>query len=165
MKKIFNWIGNILLGLLLILVILTFVGKLTKSNTILGFTPLKVLSGSMEPDIKIGDLIVVKNIDESSIEEGDIITFKTNPDTFVTHRVVEVFNQNGDIAFKTKGDANNIEDRDLVSKQDIVGKYVFRLPAFGYFSDFVSGSKGFILLFVLPISILLGKEIINFSKA
>ena len=116
MRKIFNWIGNIILVLLLILVILTLVSKFGKSNSILGFTPLKVLSGSMEPAIKTGDLIVVKAIPDSNIEEGDIITFKTNPDTFVTHRVVEVFDQDGNISFKTKGDANNVEDKELDRK-------------------------------------------------
>lgn len=165
MRKIFNWIGNIILVLLLILVILTLVSKLGKSNSILGFTPLKVLSGSMEPSIKTGDLIVVKAIPDSNIEEGDIITFKTNPDTFVTHRVVEVFDQDENSVFKTKGDANNVEDKELVKGQDVLGRYVFRLPAFGYISDFISTPKGFMLLFLLPMLILLGKEIINFSRA
>ncbi len=165
MKKVFNWIGNIVMLILSLLVVLVVVSKFSKSDNILGFKPLKVLSGSMEPVIKTGDLIVVKDTSESNIKEGDIVTFITNSNTFVTHRVVEVFDEEGSIIFKTKGDANNIEDKELVRGEDIVGKYVFRIPAFGYLSDFISKPLGFVLLFILPIFILLGKEIINFSKA
>lgn len=165
MRKFFHWIGNIVLAILLILVLLMVGSKLTKSDDVLGFTPLKVLTGSMEPAIKAGDLIIVKDIDKSNIREGDIITYKTNTTAFVTHRVVEVIDEEGNTMFRTKGDANNIEDKNLVRKEDIVGKYIFRVPAFGYLSDFMSKPLGFILLFVLPLFILLGKEIVNFSKA
>lgn len=165
MKKVFNWIGNIVLGVLLILVILIFVSKLTKSDTILGFTPLKVLSGSMEPVIKTGDLIIVKKTPDSNILEGDIITFKTGPETFVTHRVIGISNENGVIGFKTKGDANNIEDKDLVFEEDLVGKYVLRVPLFGHLSDLVVKPMGFLLFFILPILLLLGREVVNFTKA
>lgn len=165
MRKIFHWIGNIVLTILLILVVLVVGSKLSKSDDVLGFTPLKVLTGSMEPAIKIGDLIIVKDMDKSNIGEGDIITYRTNTGVYVTHRVVEVVDEGGSTMFRTKGDANNVEDKDLVGEEAIVGKYIFRLPAFGYLSDFMAKPLGFILLFVLPLFILLGKEIVNFSKA
>lgn len=165
MRKIFHWIGNIVLTILLILVVLVVGSKLSKSDDVLGFTPLKVLTGSMEPAIKIGDLIIVKAMDKSNIGEGDIITYRTNTGVYVTHRVVEVVDEGGSTMFRTKGDANNVEDKDLVGEEAIVGKYIFRLPAFGYLSDFMAKPLGFILLFVLPLFILLGKEIVNFSKA
>ena len=165
MRKIFHWIGNIVLTILLILVVLVVGSKLSKSDDVLGFTPLKVLTGSMEPAIKIGDLIIVKDMDKSNIGEGDIITYRTNTGVYVTHRVVEVVDEGGSTMFRTKGDANNVEDKDLVGEEAIVGKYIFRLPAFGYLSDVMAKPLGFILIFVLPLFILLGKEIVNFSKA
>mgnify|MGYP000944182628 CR=1 FL=1 len=137
MRKVLNWVGNIILIILFVLVILVLFAKYTNSDTILGFIPLKVLSGSMEPDIKTGDLIIVK---------------------------VEIYNQNGDISFKTKGDANNAEDEDLVMGDDLVGKYIFRIPAFGYLTDLIRQPLGFVLLFVLPIVILLGKEVKSLIK-
>lgn len=164
MKKVLNWTSNIMLMVLSILVILVLLAKLTKSDTILGFIPLKVLTGSMEPVIKTGDLIIVKDISETHIKEGDIITFKLNSDTLVTHRVVEIYKQNGDISFKTKGDANNVEDDELVIGDDLVGKYIFRIPAFGYLTDLIRQPLGFAVLFVFPIAILLGKEVINLIK-
>ena len=164
MRKVLNWVGNIILIILFVLVILVLFAKYTNSDTILGFIPLKVLSGSMEPDIKTGDLIIVKDTGKTSIEEGDIITFRINSDTLVTHRVVEIYNQNGDISFKTKGDANNAEDEDLVMGDDLVGKYIFRIPAFGYLTDLIRQPLGFVLLFVLPIVILLGKEVKSLIK-
>jgi len=98
------------------------------------------------------------------ILNGDIITYKTSLDTLVTHRVVGISNENGELKFKTKGDANNVEDRGLISGNDIAGKYILRLPKLGYFSDLMVKPIGFLLFFVLPIIILLGREIVNFDK-
>ncbi len=71
MKKFLNFIGNIILGFLIVLVVLVLLAKFTKSDNVFGFTPLKVLSGSMEPTIKTGgDLIIVKDMIETDIEEG-----------------------------------------------------------------------------------------------
>lgn len=164
-KKTLNWTSNVALVVLLILVILVLGSKLTKSRDIFGFTPLKVLSGSMDPTIKTGDLIIVRQVDSSNIEQGDIITFTTNSDSLVTHRVIGVSSENGSYRFQTKGDANNIEDKDLVAGNQVIGKYAFRLPMVGKVSDIMTRPIGFIVLFALPILIILGKEIINYKTA
>ncbi len=81
--------------------------------------------------------------------------------------MVEINDQSGGVfSFKTKGgDANNVEDSELVIGDDLVGKYIFRIPAFGYLTDLMRQPLGFVLLFVFPIILLLGKEVINLTKA
>lgn len=164
MKRVLNWVKNLGVGILLLLVILSIVSKYKNSNYILGFAPMKVLSGSMEPKLKIGDLIIVKNVDPSTIIEGDVITYKMDNRTYVTHRVVEVFNENN-ILYKTKGDANNIEDKDLVLDKELIGRLIFRIPKLGLLMDVATRPFGFVLLFVTPIIILISKEVLNYSKS
>lgn len=160
MKKLLNWVRNCGIGILLVLILLSLVSKFKKSDYILNFAPMKVLSGSMEPDIKVGDLIIAKKTDPSKIKEGDVVTYKMNSLVNVTHRVVEVFSSDKSVAFKTKGDANNIEDSDLVLGDDLVGKLVFRIPKFGYFIDWVTTPLGFGILFILPVIVLLTREVL-----
>lgn len=105
---------------------------------LLGNTYLNVLSDSMVPEFKANDLVIGKVVkDTNSIKVGDIVTYKDNR-ILVTHRVVEVIN-NGE-AFITKGDANEAQDFNQVLKEDIVSKYRFSIPYFGYaiskFQDF-----------------------------
>lgn len=123
---------------------------------------MKVLSGSMEPGIKVGDLIIAKKTDPSNVKEGDVVTFKMNSVVNVTHRVVEVFNNDNNISFKTKGDANNIADDTLVQGDNLVGKLVFRIPKLGYFIDWVTTPLGFGILFILPVIILLSREVLTY---
>lgn len=86
---------------------------------------LEVVSGSMEPTIKIGDLIVI-DLDDRGYIIGDIVTYYDEFHTFVTHRIVDV--REG--KFITKGDFNNTEDRPL-ERKNIVGKYMFSIPYVG----------------------------------
>lgn len=163
-RKILNWIVNIGIGLLIVLIVLSLVSKYNRSDYILNFAPMKVLSGSMEPQIKVGDMVIAKKIEPCLIEEGDIISYRMNNKVNVTHRVLEVFNEYDDFSFKTKGDANNIEDSELVLEDNVIGKLVFRVPKVGYFIDFMTKPLGFLALFILPITILLGSEAISYVK-
>lgn len=165
MKRVLSWLGNLWIGILIILVVLSIISKFNKSEYILNFAPMKVLSGSMEPKIKVGDIIIAKKVDPLIIKEGDIVTYKMNNNTFVTHRVVEVFNNNNNPYFKTKGDANNIEDSDLVAGEDLVGRLFLKIPQLGYFINFITKPLGFIILFILPVIILLSRETLSYIKS
>lgn len=94
--------------------------------TINGYGVLEVVSGSMEPTINIGDLVIInKNYDE--LKENDIITFYDDNGSFVTHRIVEII----DDEFITKGDFNNSIDQGSIRKKEVVGKYVLKINGLG----------------------------------
>ena len=79
-----------------------------------GVMPLIVLTDSMYPDIKSGDIIICKQVDAESIEVGDDISFfdpAGNGSSIVTHRVIEIIEKDGQLFFRTKGINNNTEDR------------------------------------------------------
>lgn len=90
-----------------------------------GYTVLEVASGSMQPTIKVGDLIVI-NTKDKSYKKNDIVTFYDEDNNLVTHRIISI-NKNTMI---TKGDYNNTNDKETPTNK-IIGKYVFKLNNMG----------------------------------
>ena len=124
--------------------------------SIAGFTPLTVASESMEPTFGTNDLIIIKKCDTSALKEGDIITFHTiinNEYALNTHRIVDIEENNGYRAYRTKGDNNQIEDTHVIADGDIVGKYVLKLAGVGALMRFLSSSTGFLVVIIIPLLI------------
>jgi signal peptidase len=124
-----------------------------------------VLSGSMEPTMNPGDVIIVNSVAASKIETGDVITFRKGGEKRpTTHRVIEVVEQDGTGAFRTKGDANEDPDQSLVGPDEIQGKvmsiggHLFVIPYMGYVLQFANTQLGFVALFVVPIALLILTE-------
>lgn len=115
--------------------------------TINGYAFLEVVSGSMEPKFKIGDILIVDTKIEK-YKEKDIITFKDVNGSFVTHRIIEI----NDDEIITKGDANNTID-EAIKKDSIVGKYVYKISGLG--AIIKSLKSPFVLAMILLIGILL----------
>lgn len=128
-----------------------------------GYAPLIVLTGSMEPGIKSGDLIFIKQIDGKDVKAGDVIAF-TDPDgngvSILTHRVTEVYEEEGTIYFKTKGDANIADDRLPVAADDLVGIYIdFRIAGAGNVAMFMQTTAGLVVCVFVPLVLLVGWDI------
>lgn len=116
-----------------------------------------VQSGSMEPTIKTGSLIFVRP--EADYNVGDIVTRRTtDPKVTITHRIVSREELNGQIAFETKGDANNAPDGEKFTKDGIIGKEVFKLPYVGYPVGYAKTTPGLILLIIVPAVIIIYDE-------
>ena len=127
-KRIFLAIVTIILALLLIFNIYNFIClKILKQDltSIRGYALLEVVSGSMEPTIHVGDMIII-DTNSSHYEVGDIITFYDVNGNFVTHRILWM----DDSSLITKGDYNDSEDNPI-SMDKIVGKYVCKIPLVG----------------------------------
>ena len=122
---------------------------------ILGFSVLRVATGSMEPAIPEKSMLLVRQTAPGEIVPGDIITF-FSPDPGldgapVTHRVQSVEQRDGAICFITKGDANVIADPDPVSAELLVGKVVFISAGLGTLISLFSNPLVFGLLILLPL--------------
>lgn len=126
MKKIFSLILSILVISYGISLIQVSKGK-QKLPTVLGFTGVTVISGSMEPEISVGDYVIIKKPKKEDIQKGTIITFEQDG-VLVTHRVESVVS---DGVYSTKGDANNTVDSQLVKFENILGTSVLVVPKFG----------------------------------
>lgn len=96
-----------------------------------GIKPSVILTGSMKPSIKPGDLVIIKPIDINDIQAGDIIQYQTN-NYNVVHRVVSVLKDADGILLITKGDNNLNIDRLPVKEDQLVGKMKYHIPIVGY---------------------------------
>ena len=127
-----------------------------KKNTIdvFGFKSFIVLTGSMEPTISVNDLIVVKTVPENEINVNDIVTFHlNNSNSTITHRIVEKFENNGNIYYRTKGDNNNTIDTDKITYNNIDGLYLFKMNKVGVvLTEIFTGTGLIILFFILAIT-------------
>lgn len=88
--------------------------------------PTLVLTGSMEPAIYPGDVVIMKNVENDEIEVGDVIQFHTQ-NFFIIHRVIDI----KDGIYVTKGDNNNVADSEPVYFEQIKGKLVKTIPKIG----------------------------------
>lgn len=139
MKYTFKRIWNTVSTVLVVLVVLCAVFLM--GSRMLGYRVFSVISGSMEPQYRVGDLIYVKEVDINAIQVGDPITFVLNEDLVVaTHRVIQVDAENKH--FYTKGDANEIADHDPVHFNNVIGVPQFSIPLLGYVSDFIQNPPG-----------------------
>ena len=113
---------------------------------LIGLTPYTVLSGSMEPAYHVGSVVYVAKADANELRENDCITYYMSNGSVVTHRIIEVKKaENGEISFRTKGDANKLPDG-YQPASAIIGKVVFSIPYLGYLSDFVQKPLGLIAI-------------------
>jgi signal peptidase len=118
---------------------------------------LTVLSGSMQPTIGTGDVVVARQTSPLDVRVGDIVTFRDplNHARLITHRVREMHVQGDLVMFVTKGDANTGTERWAIPTGGIIGRVAFHVPRLGYLMVWIRSTLGLLLLIVLP-TLLLG---------
>ena len=116
---------------LLIIYLLIFV------PSVFGHKPLVIISGSMEPVLKIGGILYYEKININKFDEGDILVYTTK-DHIISHRIINIT----DNGFVTKGDTNNTVDGELVNPKQVLGKGTdWSIPFIGYYADYVYSHK------------------------
>jgi signal peptidase len=123
-----------------------------------GYSVFRVVTGSMEPEIPVGALILTKQVDISDVEIGDIVCFRSKSPTMlgktITHRVIDIFGgAQGEILLRTQGDANTSYDEYYVTSDNLVGRVTWRSRSNNVFSKtvgFFSNKYGFLACIALP---------------
>ncbi len=145
MKKALEYLGFIAVVMIMMAAVFTYVAPH------FGWRMDAVLTGSMEPHLKVGSLVVTVPVAPDTIQVGDIISFRTatgSRDT-ITHRVIGI-EQNSPLRFETMGDANPRSDPDTVLQQNVVGKVYINVPSVGFFTEFLKTPVGFVFGMVIP---------------
>ena len=107
---------------------------------------------SMEPEIKKGDVIIIKKVDEEQLRVNDIITFKTDEEV-ITHRIVQINDDGMEKTYVTKGDNNNVEDPEVLTYEEIEGKQIIKIPGLG---KIIAGLKnGIVIILVILIGLIM----------
>lgn len=170
MKKLKTIANFFYLAIIVCLTTTAFFSAMSVLGLPQNFRAFVVQSGSMEPSLKTGSLVFIKSSSEYKI--GDIVTFKSgpnvdikNPRGTITHRIVEINQKSGQFFYVTKGDANEAPDVDLRPSSYVIGKVIFSIPYIGYPVGYVKTQKGFILLVVIPATIIIYSELLNLKKS
>lgn len=172
-KSVINTIVNVVLIVAIVLAaISTYISFVASSGSgvpsFFGVQLLSVQTDSMKDTLMPGDLIVdVAVKDAKELRKGDIITYWTIIDgqrVLNTHRIVNVYDGGDFCIFETQGDNNTLADPLTVHQNEVVGKYVFRVPGVGKVIDYMQTSLGFFLVVVLPVLIFFIYHLIQFFR-
>jgi signal peptidase len=132
----------------------------------IGWQVSAVVSGSMEPELRVGSLVVTRPVEPEELEAGDIITFRavSGSETTITHRIVDI-GHNSPLYFRTKGDACDKPDPFAVSSQNLIGKVGLHIPYCGYLVEFLKTPPGFVFSIVIPGILVLVLYIVSVWRA
>ncbi|MCL1923534.1 MAG: signal peptidase I [Propionibacteriaceae bacterium] len=154
---------------LLMVAMLALAAALVVVPKIMGGVSLTVLTGSMEPDIHPGDVVVTRGVDEETARElhiGDVIVFLPYPDdpTVVTHRIVAKSVSSNSVAFITQGDNNNAPDYwGPVGTHQVRGEVMYVVPKVGLVRQWVGNHVGWVIPVVA--CLLLGYAVVSFATS
>jgi signal peptidase len=150
-RRMFGWLVGTVASLVVAAIVALAVG-LTLVPAVAGAHTLTVLSGSMVPRLPVGSVVVDKPVEPSSLQVGDIVTYRTEsddpafPNALVTHRVVAKKPGARGPVFTTKGDANNVADREPVQASQIRGKLWYDVPYVGTARNFLTTRAGLTMI-------------------
>ena len=174
MKKALNIIKNIFVWLMVVLavgmMIFTIVSVTTfdrSERSLFGFKAFIVLSDSMsKTDFSAGDLVLVKEVDPSTLKEGDIIAYTSqntsNYGETVTHKIRKLTKDaNGEPGFITYGTTTDTDDEIVVTYPYVLGKYQTHIPKIGQFFMFLKTTPGYIVCILIPFLLLILIQGIN----
>jgi len=152
MKILFRIIKGIVTMFLVIVLLLVIFQKITKNKLTIGNIYIfQVVSRSMTPEYKVGDIIVVKKTDPKDLKIGDDVTYLGKESNLrgliITHRIIDINNDNNKYYFLTKGIANVNEDP-VISEDDIYGKVIYKTILFSFVGRLMTNMVIYYLLFV-----------------
>ena len=165
-KKIANVITTVLLIVLVLLVLAMFAMRLTgRTPSIFGYQVYRVSSDSMEPELMIGDVILVRSVPADEIKKGDIITYNSlqgeTRGRSITHRVVSEPEITGDRYFyQTKGDVPGATPDPQITYDQVEGKFICKIPVIDKLYSFFLTPYGLISI-IAVIVIMFGYEMIS----
>jgi signal peptidase len=155
--KILGWVATLLVAVFVLLAAFFIVAPR------FGLEVHPVLSGSMEPALRVGGIILCKEVPVSEVAVGDVIGFNAPGGIKVTHRVIDIIDEDGKRWFQTKGDANEDPDPELISiSGETVDKVVYHLPYLGFFASLMRSRAAFLVFICGPaliLVILFGRDI------
>lgn len=174
MKKTLSIIKTVLVWLVVALAVFMMiftifsVSVFNKSDReFFGYKFYTVLTDSMsKTDFNAGDIVVVKFVDPTTLEEGDIITYiSQNTENFgepITHKIrKKTVDANGDLGYITYGTTTNTDDEIIVTTPFIQGKYQFRIAGLGHFFQFLKTPQGYFVCIFIPFMLLIVYQGIN----
>lgn len=157
-------LGKRTLSVAIALVLVAFVAfaALTLFGPTIGWRVGAVVSGSMEPSMHAGDVMITRPVAPGEVRVGDVILFKpSRGESLVAHRVIEITRE-PELRFVTKGDANNARDPNPVSTEELEGTLFLNIPYLYLLFTLIRTPLGLLLTIGIPAAILLAPAFLRF---
>lgn len=172
MKKSIKIISHVSTTILIISLMVMIMSILTKMNnkvpSFMGYSILYVSTGSMEPTYPVGSCLLAKKTDAAKLAVDDIICFYSKDEQIDglpnTHRIVSISQKDGKYTFRTKGDANESEDRVAVGEDQLIGKIQTRVKILEKIRSFMMSIAFYVIFILLPLAAIMVGEIISIIK-
>jgi len=153
--------------LLFLYFFLIFLGALPSLKLPGGIRVFIVKTGSMKPTLSPGDIVITKP--EVDYRPQEIVTFLnpnqgTNEYPTLTHHIQTITEKNGATAYITKGDANPLPDKEIITLNNIIGRVFLSIPLLGYATDFLKSKIGFIIFIMTPGIFIIFQEIMHIKR-
>lgn len=167
LKIVRSIVTVIIVAIAISMMVFTIVSVSTFDRTdrdLFGYKAFIVLSDSMKKtDFEAGDLILVKEVDPSVLEEGDIIAYTSqntsNYGEIVTHKIRKcTTDTEGNPGFVTYGTTTETDDETIVTYPYVIGKYEMNIPKVGKFFEFLKTTPGYIICIFMPFFVLILTE-------
>lgn len=171
--KVLNRIKNVILGIVIVFLVVVLLMSLYARTTgnmpsLFGFSLLRVSTGSMVPELEVGEVVLMQHCDGATVQKDDIVSYNGTEGVMagklVTHRVEKApYEIDGETYLVTRGDANNTSDPPIKASQ-VEGKMVSKLGFLRAMFDFFATPLGLLTLIGLII-LAFFNEIVIFVKA
>lgn len=167
-KFLLKFIKVIVWIFVLLVIFVILVQRIFNNRVSIGsYRMFTVVTGSMEPVYNVGDVVISKEVEPSTINKGDDVVYLGEKNDFkdkiVTHRVIKIENKDGEYYFTTKGVANDYSDP-VISSDQIYGKVVYKPVVLSFLSGILNTKLGFYLLIFVPVAFLIFLEILDYIK-
>ena len=172
--KILSWALFIILLLIAIFLLYYYIANKIYTSKGAGYEPkfsiYTIATGSMVPNINVYDAVINMRVDDpNDLKVGDVITFRSSSpltqNLTITHRIKAITeDENGEICFVTKGDANPVEDGSCAKFNNVIGKVIIRIPALGYIQRFLASGMGWLLCILIPALVIIGRDIMRITR-
>ena len=167
-KFLLKFIKVIVWIFVLLVIFVILVQRIFNNQVSIGsYRMFTVVTGSMDPVYKVGDVVISKEVDPSTIKKGDDVVYLGEKNDFkdkiVTHRVIKIEKKDNEYYFTTKGIANDYSDP-VISSDQIYGKVVYKPVVLSFLSGILNTKLGFYLLIFVPVAFLIFLEILDYIK-
>ena len=172
--KILSWALFVILLLIAIFLLYYYIANKIYVSKGTGYEPkfsiYTIATGSMVPNINVYDAVINIRVDDpNELKVGDVITFRStsplSPNLTITHRIKEITkDENGEVCYVTKGDANNVEDAACAKFDNVIGKVIIRIPGLGHIQRFLASGAGWLLCILIPALVIIARDIMKLTR-
>lgn len=165
-EKVKRVLSVVLVAVLVIVLLYVLIARISgETPSMFGYSMLRVSSESMEPELKVGNIILVKKVEPDTLKKGDVITYQGEEGPvagkLITHQIVsEPYEKDGLYYFTTRGIKTGALDDPEIDDTQILGKVMCKVPLLGTLYDFFSQWYG-LAAFAAVLLISFSSEIMN----